>query len=164
MPHTWSHPLTIPTMLLELLGHYKTARRNQLEGVLWELEVRLGVSHPARHGKAVIDISQELDLYTMESNRVMTSIVYQERAFDFQNQLAQTLRAELQMHDFSPSSSEQNSHASFLRAATYLDEVLFNRLELLKGAIHQTQCLFKRTQSLLNVVRVLHKDFEKYNS
>lgn len=139
---------------MDVLSRYKIVSRNSHERVLFDLELKLGVTRgrvPVL-GLEAQSMSQELDNVTRKCNQLVTSIVYQERRHVFIRDLAVRLREEL-LIQYASRTPQSGSLQLKLRNASYeIRDIIENCHDLAVNTIHQTLCLGKRAQTLLNVV------------
>lgn len=150
-PRLQSHALTLPTMLMDILSQYRILSRNVLERILFDLEIKLGVTR----GRAAVlsleerSLSNELDEITMKCNQLMTSITYQERGQVFIKDLAESLRQELSAQY---ETGNRDLQLKLRNSSLALEDIVANCSNLAVNTIHQTLCLGKRAQMLLDVV------------
>lgn len=158
-PCIQSHLLTLPTILVDILSHYRIVSRNNLEHLLYDLEKELGVT---RGRAAVIGLEarllpHEIDAITMKCNQLVISLVYQERGQVFIRDLATRLREELSIQYTSATPLNDDLKLRFSNASHEIEDIAQNCYNLAMNTVHQTSCLEKRAQSLINVVRSMTK-------
>jgi hypothetical protein len=157
VPSIIGHPLTLPILIMDILSHYKTPFRNRLERILYGLEIRLGVTR----GRPTFLIPQDLraaetlDSDTMQCNQIVTSFIYQERQYTFLKELADDMVKELDISRYHELPAVKQYQGVLSLAASELHEITQNCVRRTKGELHQTLCLQKRAQTLLDVVGVL---------
>lgn len=158
-PRLQSHLLTLPTILMDVLSHYKIVSRNTFERILFDLEMKLGVTR-GRASVLGLDahlMSQELDNVTRKCNQLVTSIAYQERGQVFIKDLAVRVREELLIQYVGGSSQNSVLQLKLQNALYEIRDITENCYDLAMNTIHQISCLEKRAQTLINVVRLSSK-------
>lgn len=140
---------------MDVLSRYKINSRNVFERILFELEIKLGVTR----GRAMVlgveerFQSYKIDEITMKCNQLMTSIIYQERSQVFIKDLAENLRRQIAIAYYEPGHSQSAElRLKFTSASHEIQDIVENCSNLAVNTIHQTACLEKRAQNLINVV------------
>lgn len=145
------HPLTLPTMLANLLTTFYIDHRRQFQGSLYVLEHQLGITR----GEREIDAwDWDFDLHresTKHCHRIQTSLIHLERQLQFAIGLCQFVLSCLKECDDDETFPEK--HRPKLRIVSrQIRELATNTLNLATSQHEQTLCLQKRCQALITVV------------
>ena len=145
------HPITLPTMLLDMLIVHYTAHRRELESSLFLLETQLGITRGARKTDAWdwgYDLFRES---TKNCNGVYTGLVYLERRLQFASGLSKFLLNCLSYcEDQNMLSDEQNSKLQGISRT--MKESIQNNGTFVETQLQHVLCLQKRCQALITVV------------
>lgn len=146
-----SHPLLLPTMLLELLNTFFIDHRRAAERALYLLERQLGITR-GKDRTDVWDWNYEVHRDNTKScNGCYTTLVYLERRLEFVVGLSQFLLESLaSMEEEGLLSGQQGLTLS--RSSKMIKETVQNHNSFAQTALHQILCLQKRCQSLMTVL------------
>ena len=149
--HSMSHPLLLPTMILELLNMFFIDHRRELERLLYLLEQQLGITR-GKNPTGAWDWSYEFHREsTINCNKIYTSLVYLERRLEFLIGLSQFLLDNLaSINEEVSLAAQQRSRLS--SGSNIIRETVVNSKDFAKMALHQTLCLQKRCQALAIIV------------
>jgi hypothetical protein len=146
-----SHPLLLPTMVLEMLNTFFIDHRREAERSLYLLENQLGITRGKRQTD-VWDWDYELHREsTKHCNGIYTNLVYLERRLEFAVGLSQFLLENLASIQEEGLLVGQEDLKMLGRSKMIKETVLNNKI-LAERALHQTLCLQKRCQGLSTVV------------
>jgi hypothetical protein len=151
-PNLMLHPLFLPTALLELINTFFIGYRREPERALYLLELQHGITR-GKHRTDVWGWNYELHREsTKNCNSLYNNLVYLERRFEFVVGLCQFLLESLAsiQEEGLPAGKDRQK---VLRGSKAIKEIVLNSLNLAKMELHQTQCLQKRCQALITVVK-----------
>jgi hypothetical protein len=148
----FSHPIILPTMILELLNTFFIDHRRELERLLVVLEHQLGVTRGMFRQTDVWDWDYELHREsTKHCNVIYTGLVYLERRLEFTLGLSQFLLECLQTVE--EEGLQQSSKILSVGVCKMVKETVVNNRNFARSQLYQTMCLQKRCQALSTVVR-----------
>jgi hypothetical protein len=154
------HPLTLPEIFLEMITiHLNERIRIPSEEEFFVEERRTGLSRVQGYGNSGHHSAvwtwgfEDFQHSTTTANKYVTTLAYLKRRFGFAMQLTRRLlsiQEELDNCDFvgSDDIKQKITYHSIQRK-----ERLQNKLELLENYQHHTECMQKRVDNLITVVR-----------
>jgi hypothetical protein len=150
----WNHPFHAVIVLLNIYFRENIGQTADIGEAISDLEVQFGVM---RWRKAPRDpwevIYDQVKRLTIEAQRWQNMLPYQERRWDFFLKFVQYLLESYTLYEEAIFENEFHEKADL--AWPEIQEMLQNMHRFAQGQQHHVECLFKRTQALLDNVRYL---------
>ena len=148
----FGHPISIPTMLLDMLMVHYASHRRKLVSSLFLLETQLGITRGARKTDAWDWNYNIFRKFTKQCNGTYTDLVYLERRLQFGSGLGKFLLSCLSyLDEGNIMSVEQSSKLQGI--SRMMKENIQNNEAFFETQLQHVLCLQKRCQALITVVR-----------
>ena len=143
------HPLMFPTYLVELLNIYYNSMRREYSALLFNTERAVGLTRGTGFPSAWAWKDDQIRATVKAVNDLNTNIFYLERRLDFNSRFAKFIKKQV----LEAEEKESPGAASRL-GYTAIKDRLDNALNLLENQLHLTECMQKRSTTVLYMVSV----------